>query len=137
LKYVLDTNAISAFMQGDAAVVAAVERRAPGDVAIPAPAAAEIAYGIARLPPSRRRKRLEEAFEAVRSTFSRVSWTEAVTDAFGAIKAALERRGARLEDFDIAIAAHALAANSVLVTANVRQMSRIAGLQVEDWAARD
>jgi tRNA(fMet)-specific endonuclease VapC len=33
------------------------------------------------------------------------------------------------------IAAHALAANCVLVTANVQEFSRVRGLKVENWEA--
>lgn len=39
-----------------------------------------------------------------------------------------------IEDFDVAVAAHAVAYRAVLVTAKVRHMSRIAGLVVEDWS---
>jgi tRNA(fMet)-specific endonuclease VapC len=57
-----------------------------------------------------------------------------VSLAHGRIKASLERRGTRIEDFDAAIAAHALASDATLVTSNVDQMSRVPGLRVEDWS---
>ena len=53
----------------------------------------------------------------------------------GAIKADLARRGVLLEDFDTAIAAHALALEGVLVTGNPRHFERIPGLRLEDWLA--
>jgi tRNA(fMet)-specific endonuclease VapC len=46
----------------------------------------------------------------------------------------LERRGTRIEDFDAAIAAHALALDAILVTANVDRMIRVPNLRVEDWS---
>jgi tRNA(fMet)-specific endonuclease VapC len=49
------------------------------------------------------------------------------------IKAVLEKRGQRIEDFDAAIAAHAVANDATLVTAKPEQMTRIPGLPVEDW----
>ena len=49
------------------------------------------------------------------------------------MKAALEKRGERIEDFDAAIAAHALAESAVLITSNLNHMIRIHGLKVEDW----
>jgi tRNA(fMet)-specific endonuclease VapC len=59
-----------------------------------------------------------------------------VSQAYGRIKAALERRGTRIEDFDAAIAAHALALGATLVTANRIHMARVPGLRLEDWTAR-
>ena len=50
------------------------------------------------------------------------------------IKAALERKATPIEDFDAAIAAHAKARDATLVTANLSQMVRIAGLRIEDWS---
>jgi tRNA(fMet)-specific endonuclease VapC len=134
LKYLLDTNAVSALMKGEPPVIErlrAVNRR---DVAIPQPVIAEIAYGIERLPGSKRREKLQKRFDAVRMEIGRVIWTDIVSDRFGAIKAALEKRGKRIEDFDAAIAAHALAEDAILVTANLDQMTRVPGLKVEDWS---
>ena len=103
---------------------------------VPQPVFAEIAYGLERLPRSKRRDALRHRFDLVRTELQRAEWSDAVTEAFGTIKAALERRGRRIEDFDAAIAAHALALDAVLVTANVDDMVRVAGLVVEDWSAR-
>jgi tRNA(fMet)-specific endonuclease VapC len=94
---------------------------------------AEIAFGIERLPPSKRRAALQARFDLVAAELPRAQWTDAVSQSFGRIKATLERRGARIEDFDAAIAAHALALDATLVTANVDHMSRVPGLRVEDW----
>ena len=121
-------------MKGDAAVVERLRRTDRAAVAVPQPVLAEIAYGIERLPRSGRRLALEGRFDLVRSELARVSWTDAVSEHFGIVKAALERRGERIEDFDAAIAAHALAEGAVLVTAKLRHMARVPGLAVEDWA---
>jgi len=63
----------------------------------------------------------------------RAPWTDDVRNHFGAIKVDLERLGQRLDDFDVAIAAHALAHQAVLATRNVRHLGRIRHLTVEDW----
>jgi tRNA(fMet)-specific endonuclease VapC len=135
VKYALDTNAVSALMRGDPRVLGRLQRVARADVAVPQPVFAEIAYGIARLPRSGRRRALEDRLELIRSELASAEWTDAVSDAFGEIKAALERKGQRIEDFDAAIAAHAVASDAVLVTANAQHMRRISGLEIEDWAA--
>lgn len=74
-----------------------------------------------------------DALRFHRRGLPRAEWTDAVSLTFGRIKATLERRGTRIEDFDAAIAAHALALNATLVTANLGHMIRVPGLRVEDW----
>ncbi|HLE72184.1 MAG TPA: PIN domain-containing protein [Vicinamibacteria bacterium] len=133
MKYVLDTNTVSFLMRGDASVAAQLERRLRTDVLLPQPVVAEIEYGLSRLPRSQRQRRLRRRFSVLLEELIRAEWTDAVSVAFGEIKASLESRGARLEDFDIAIAAHALAHSAILVTDNVSQMGRIQGLRVENW----
>jgi tRNA(fMet)-specific endonuclease VapC len=131
--YILDTNAVSALMKGREAVVERLAVTEPADVAIPQPVLAEIAFGIERLPRSRRRAALQMRFDLICSELPRAEWTDAVSHAYGRIKATLERRGTRIEDFDAAIAAHALAINGTLVTANLEHMTRVLGLEIEDW----
>jgi tRNA(fMet)-specific endonuclease VapC len=133
VTYVLDTNAVSALMRGSAAVVERLAASEPTDVAIPQPVLAEIAFGIERLPRSKRRTALQSRFDLICSELPRAEWTDAVSQAYGRIKTMLERRGTRIEDFDAAIAAHALATNATLVTANLEHMTRVPGLQIEDW----
>jgi tRNA(fMet)-specific endonuclease VapC len=107
--YVLDTNAVSALMKG-------------------------VAFGIERLPRSKRRAALQSRFDLVSAELPRAEWTDVVSQMFGRIKATLERRVTRIEDFDAAIAAHALALDATLVTAKVDHMIRVPGLRVEDWS---
>jgi len=131
--YVLDTNAVSALMKGSAAVIERLAVTEPADVTIPQPVLAEIAFGIERLPRSKRRAALQLRFDLICSELPRAEWTDAVSHAYGRIKTTLERRGIRIEDFDAAIAAHALAIHATLVTANLEHMTRVPGLQIEDW----
>src|SRR5438046_10695163 len=123
MKYVLDTNAVSALMKGDAQVLAHLERASRALVSVPQPVFAKIAYGIERLPKSKRKETLRQRFELLRAELPHAAWSEAVTDAFGRIKALLERRGQRIEDFDAAIAAHAAEDDAVLVSANASDMA--------------
>ena len=105
------------------------------DVRIPQPVIAEIAYGIERLAQSKRRKRLQDRFDLLCMELARSVWTDAVSERFGVVKALLERKGQRIEDFDAAIAAHALVEDAILVTANLADMARVPELTVEDWAS--
>lgn len=134
MKYVLDTNVVSELMGSNKRVRVRLSRLAPRDVAIPEPVFAEIAFGVERLPNSKRKQLLRESLELIRIEIHAVVWSARVTDAFASIKAKLERTGRLIEDFDIAIAAHARATGAVLVTANSRHMARIDDLELEDWS---
>ncbi len=136
MKYILDTNAVSALMKGEEPIIQRLKKESKNDVYVPQPVLSEIAYGIERLPKSKRRESLQERFELIRSELQRIEWTDDVSARFGVIKATLEKKGQRIEDFDAAIAAHAHALDAVLVTANMDDMVRVPGLLVEDWSKK-
>ena len=129
MTYVLGTNAVSALMKGSAAIVERLAATEPTRVVVPQPVLAEIAFGIERLPRSKRRTALQERFDLICAEIRRAEWTDLVSQMFGRVKAELERQGERIEDFDAAIAAHALALDATLVTSNHTHMTRVAGLR--------
>jgi tRNA(fMet)-specific endonuclease VapC len=134
VSWVLDTNVLSALMRSEPAAAAHLLAATPAVVSVPQPVLAEIHYGLGRLPRSKRRLELERRLELLLGSLARAEWTDEVSHAFGATKATLERRGQRIDDFDLAIAAHALAHHAVLATANVRHFERVPGLRFEDWS---
>jgi len=133
VKYVLDTNVLSALLKGNKEVSARLKATARCDVAVPQPVISEIAYGIERLTGSKRKDDLHARFKLFKTEIKRIAWTDEVSTCFGSIKANLERRGEIIEDFDIAIAAHAMADDAILVTADRSHMMRIEDLDIEDW----
>jgi len=54
--------------------------------------------------------------------------------AYGEIRAALEKRGRLIGNNDLWIGAHAMALDVTLATNNEHEFKRIAGLSVENWA---
>ncbi len=61
-------------------------------------------------------------------------WDTAAVDETTRVRIALASYGTPIGDNDAAIAGHALAAGTVLVTNNVREFKRVPGLRIEDWA---
>ena len=59
---------------------------------------------------------------------------ETAAEAYGTIRAELERKGQMIGNNDLWIAAHAKAAGLVLVTNDEREFRRVRGLKVENWA---
>jgi tRNA(fMet)-specific endonuclease VapC len=49
------------------------------------------------------------------------------------VEADLSAKGQRISAYDVMIAGHALATNSVLVTNNTREFERVGGLRLADW----
>ena len=52
---------------------------------------------------------------------------------YSIIRSELEQQGTPIGPYDLMIASIAKTHNLVLVTHNVREFSRVGGLQVEDW----
>jgi tRNA(fMet)-specific endonuclease VapC len=69
------------------------------------------------------------------SAFQLVELDQDAGERSGAIRADLESRGERIGAYDVLIAGIASAGGHVLATHNVREFGRVAGLQIEDWAA--
>ncbi|MGO2334041.1 type II toxin-antitoxin system VapC family toxin [Providencia sp.] len=60
-------------------------------------------------------------------------WDKAAIDATTTIKKMLSDIGTPIGNNDTAIAGHAISSNSILVTNNTREFSRVSGLKLEDW----
>jgi len=133
VRYVLDTTVVSALMRSEAGPSSRLLQKRPADVLLPQPVVAEIRYGLARLPGSRRKRTLEHHLLTLLAALARAEWTDEVSRCFGDLKADLERRGERVDDFDLVIAAHGVAHDAAIVTRNTRHFVRIRSLRVEDW----
>jgi predicted nucleic acid-binding protein len=132
---VLDTTAFSAAMRNEPAMVEFLAARQPGDVAVVPPVVAEIEYGIRRLEPgSKKRALLAARREQLLSAIRVLDWTPEASVRSGAIKAALERTGDLIDDFDIAVAAIAQAHGARVVTANLAHFCRVEGLASLHWS---
>lgn len=133
MKYVLDTNTLSLAMKGDREVCARLLTLPRTDVLLPQPVIAEIRYGLSRLKKSKRLDALTQRFDLFLDRAMRAEWTDEVSRAFGLLKFDLERKGTRIEDFDVAIAAHAIVLDGALVSTNEKHLARIPNLRLENW----
>jgi tRNA(fMet)-specific endonuclease VapC len=133
LKYLLDTNTVSALIKGAPAVAARIAKTERADVAISQVTVAEIEFGLRYLPTSKRRRLLRAQWEAIGPELIRLPWDDPVSRAFGERKARLERSGRRMSDFDLAIASHAIAYGLIIVTADAA-FDRLR-IRRENWLA--
>lgn len=132
---VLDTSALSAVMHRLPEALDRLGALDPADVVLCVPALAEVHFGLERLPArSRRRRLLSAELDVVRRCARLQEWTEPAARRFGVVKAALESRGRRIDDMDVAIAAIALELGAAVATCNLRHFERVPELAVEDWS---
>lgn len=130
---VMDTTAFSAAMRNDSSIVTFLRCHPPGEIAVVPPVVAEIEYGIQRLEPGRKRELLEAQQRRLLSVIRVLEWTAEASVRFGTIKSTLESAGLLIDDFDIAIAAIALAHEAEVITANLVHFRRIEGLSCRHW----
>ena len=113
-RYLLDTHVVSHIMQGrDAALLARLTQVPVGQVAMSSITLAELEYGLHRKgqPP-----RLRQALTEVLLRMDVMPWDEQVATCYGELCNSLETRGISLSDFDMMIAAHAVAVDITLVS---------------------
>ena len=126
-----DTDICSYILrQRPAAVLQRFARVRPDRIWLSVIVAAELRYGAQRLASPK----FAAAIEAWLAGFAIRPWTEEASRQYARIRHDLEQRGQPIGNMDLLIAAHALAEDSVLVTRNLREFSRVSGLAVEDWA---
>lgn len=130
----LDTTAASRLMHRRPEALERIRGLAPREVVLSAPVLAEIRFGLERLDPgSRRRRLLEGELERLRDAVAWSDWTEAAADRYGALKAEFQSTGTPVDDMDLIIASSALALGTTLATSNVRHFERIPGLDIDAW----
>ena len=113
-RYMLDTNVVSHIMQGrDASLLARLTALPVGQVVMSSITLAELEYGLAR---KGQPVRLRNAMTQVLLRMDVLPWDEAAATCYGAFCAALEAQGVNLSDFDMMIAAHAVTADTTLVS---------------------
>ena len=113
-RYLLDTNVISHIMQGrDAKLLARLSKLAVGQAAISSVTLAEIEYGIQRRGSP---TQLRNALTQVMLHMDVLPWDAAAATCYGELCSSLETQGISLSDFDMMIAAHAVALKATLVS---------------------
>jgi tRNA(fMet)-specific endonuclease VapC len=107
-----------------------LQAKAVGDVGISSVTLAELRHGVAR---SGRYERNRAALDQFLLPLDIAPFDELAADAYGTVRAELERNGLPIGPLDTLIAGHALSLNIVLVTHNTREFKRVKGLRLDDW----
>jgi len=136
VKFVLDTSAFSAAMRREIGLLVLLKELQPGNIVTVPPVVAEIQYGLERIDHhSKKFQLLNSEKEKWLSVINVLEWVPEASIYFGRIKADLERKGRMIDDFDIAIAAIAMAHDCGVITNNVKHFKRIDNLTVNFWTS--
>jgi tRNA(fMet)-specific endonuclease VapC len=130
LRAMLDTNIVSVLMHDPLGpLLRRITRFGHADTCISIVTVAELRFGAAKNPSARAVANLGRVAEA----FAVLPFESPADEAYGTIRAQLESIGKPIGPNDLFIAAHALSLGLILVTANIREFSRVPGLAVENW----
>jgi tRNA(fMet)-specific endonuclease VapC len=130
VRYVLDTNMASYVIKGSYPRVRERLLQVPmAEVGISVITEAELRFGVVRKPEA---ARLGVAVEEFLLRVEILPWDSAAAKSYAGIRANLEHSGAPMGNLDMMIAAHALAAQAVLVTHD-HVFRRMRQLKIEDW----
>ena len=131
IHYMLDTNiCIYVINARPPAVLARFREEHLGAIGISSVTAAELALGVAKSGSARNR----EALKMFLAPLEVMPFDDSAIWHYAEIRTELERRGQPIGALDTMIAAHALASNTILVTNNTREFTRVPGLRLENWA---
>ncbi len=129
--YLLDTNAcIRILNNSSASLVTRLRQHMPEEIFLSSVVKAELIYGAHRSSRAADNLRLLRRFF---EPFTSLPFDDSCADQYGSIRSELERAGTPIGPNDLIIAATAMTHDLVLVTNNVREFGRVAGLQIEDW----
>jgi tRNA(fMet)-specific endonuclease VapC len=129
--YLLDSNVVIAALAGaPRALLSRLAQVAPARLHLSALVLAELLTGAEKSAhPARTRAALSE----LTASMAALPFDADAADAYGRIRAALERKGRPIGPMDMLIAAQALSRGLTLVTANLREFRRVPGLACENW----
>lgn len=127
----LDTNVcIRLLNQSHSTIIQHFQQHLPSEIALSSIVKAELLYG------ARHSQRVEENLQLLKQFFNPLTslpFDDRCADEAGQIRADLAAQGKPIGPNDLLIAATARAHDSVLITHNTGEFSRITGLRLEDW----
>ena len=127
-QYLLDTCTCIDVLQGNERVLEKLVTVKMKNCKISEMTIAELYYGASK---SGREQHFKDV-DDIRSYFKVIPVSSSLRT-YGEVRAILEKQGSRLDDMDLLIGSTALHNGMTLVTHNMRHLTRIPGLEVQDW----
>jgi tRNA(fMet)-specific endonuclease VapC len=130
MRWLLDTSACVEVLRGRPGVTRRLATTPPTEVAVSTVTRYELLVGTFRCrDPNRERRKVEALLDLVHE----LALTRASAERAAEVRARLEAIGQVIGPYDLLLAGQALAAGLVLVTSNLDEFRRVAGLGCESW----
>lgn len=131
LIYLLDTNVCIMYLNGKSpSIKNYIDNLNADHVAVCSVVKAELFFGAMKSNNTQKTLKIQKSFL---QQFISLPFDDCCAEIYGTIRADLAKAGTPISSNDLQIASIALANNLILVTHNIREFSRIEGLQIEDW----
>jgi tRNA(fMet)-specific endonuclease VapC len=129
--YLLDTNHCIYLINGNYPEInRRLARQKTGSVALSSITTSELWYGVEN---SVHREQNRAALAKFLLPLEVMPYDQDASQAYGKIRAFLEKGGRGVGSMDLLIAAHAVSLKAILVTHNLREFRQVPGLKLEDW----
>lgn len=132
LRYMLDTNLCIAVVRDKPTAARAAFKRHHAQMCISSITVMELLYGVER---SAQPQRSLEEVEGFIARLEVLDYDTPAAAHTAQIRAELRKAGMQIGPYDQMIAGHARSRGLVVVTNNMREFQRVAGLRCEDWLA--
>jgi tRNA(fMet)-specific endonuclease VapC len=132
MLYMLDTNICIGIMKGHPRLQARLRELSTERMILSGIVLAELYFGVCK---SLHRSQNERALLDFCAMCKVWDWPKEASQKYGEIRASLQAQGQVIGANDLLIAAHALSADAILVTNNLREFNRIPELILENWLA--
>ncbi len=132
LRYMLDTNLCIRVLRDRPAGLRERFNLEAAALCISSVTMAELMYGAEKSDRPAEKRQQVEAFAA---RLEILTFDADAAAHYGEIRASLERQGQVIGPYDLMIAGHARSRGLVVITGNLKEFSRVAGLRSEDWLA--
>lgn len=133
MRYMLDTNiCIYAIKNKPKEVIERLKEHEPSEICISSVTYAELIHGVEK---SKEVNKNRIALTLLLADIEILSFDANAAESYGEIRAELERKGTPVGPLDMMIAGHAKSLGYTVVTNNIKEFERIAGLRFENWVS--
>ena len=131
MRYMLDTNiCIYSIKHKPESVFRRLQEHDPSEICISSVTYAELVHGVEK---SQAVEKNRLALALLLANLEILDFDTLAAEAYGKIRADLEKGGTPIGPLDMMIAGHAKSLDYCIVTNNTKEFSRVRGLKLENW----